>query len=436
MTDVPSGHDPAPTVAPARPRPSRWRGLAVGLLAVLTCLMLVVSTITLWTHQVALNTDRYVALVGEISNEPAVIDSVSGQVATQVVTALGVQAFLEQNLPPKVAFVAAPLTAALTDRLGEGLAKVMASPQFQTVWLEANRFAHAKAVALLRGDTTVVTLENGVVTLNLLPLVGAALQQLQTAGLIPASITLPDLSSGQLPADLVQQLQTTFNVTIPPDLGQIPLFSAARLEKLQTAVQLFDLLVIVLIAITIGLFVLTVYLAHLRLRMVLLLALGAIVAFALARMIIGGIENSIVGAIADDNAQTTVSAVLGEVFGNLFAFGRIVLVGTIVVAVIAYLAGRPAWLTELTAAARPAVAEGTPSAQAAPAEAFSLADWARAHRMGLLLTGVAILSVIVIAAALGIEFAVLAGAVLAILALLLLPPGDQRASTSASAAAR
>jgi hypothetical protein len=56
--------------------------------------------------------------------------------------------------------------------------------------------------------------------------------------------------------------------------------------------------------------------------------------------------------------------------------------------------------------------------------------------MGLLLTGVATLSVIVIAAALGIEFAVLAGAVLAILALLLLPPGDQRASTSASAAAR
>ena len=435
MTDTPPGPE-GPTVAPARPRPSRWRGLAVGLLAILTCLTLVVSTVTLWTHQTVLNTDRYVALVGDISSEPAVIDSVSQQVATQVVTALGVQAFLEQNLPPKVAFVAAPLTVALTDRLGEGLAKVMASPQFQTVWLEANRIAHSKAVALLRGDTTVVTLDNGVVTLNLLPLVGAALQQLQAAGLIPASITLPDLSSGQLPADLVQQLQSTFNVTIPPDLGQIPLFSAERLERLQTAVQLFDLLVIALIVITIGLFALTVYLAHLRLRMVLFLALGAIVAFALARMIIGGIESALISSIADESAQTTVRGVTAELFGNLFAFGRIVIVGAIVVAVSAYLLGRPAWLDELTAAARPTTGEAAPAGEAAPSAGPRLADWARAHRLGLLLTGVATLSVIVIAAALGIEFALLAGAVLAILALLLLPTGDRGASTAASAAAR
>ena len=431
--DQPSTGGATTQLTTARPRGSRWRGLAVGLLAVLTCLTLVVSTVTLWTHQVVLNTDRYVSLVADISAEPQVIDSVSQQVAVQVVDALGVQTFLEANLPPKVAFVAGPLTVALTDRLGEGLAKVMASPQFQQVWLEANRFAHAKAVALLRGDTTVVTLENGVVTLNLLPLVGAALQQLQAAGLIPASITLPDLSSGQLPAELVQQLQTTFNVTIPPDLGQIPLFSAQRLERLQTAVQLFDLIVIALIVITVGLFLLTIYLARQRLRMVLLLALGAVIAFALARMIVSGIETAIVNSIADDSAQTTVRGVAGELFGNLFAFGRLVIVGALVVAAVAYLAGRPAWIGELAAATRGAAAgEAAAAGQAGP----TLGDWARAHRTGLLLAGVAVLMIIVIWAALGIEFAMLAGAVLAILALLLLPTGDQRASASASAAAR
>ncbi|MGZ6313002.1 MAG: hypothetical protein ACXWO7_06055, partial [Candidatus Limnocylindrales bacterium] len=324
---------PSGPPAPARQRGGRLRALAVGLLAILTCLTLVLSTVTLWTHQVALNTDRYVTLVGDISSQPEVIDAVSARVATQVVTALGVQSLLEQNLPPRVSFVAAPLTAALADRLSQGLARVMASPQFQTVWLEANRFAHAKAVALLRGDTSVVTIENGVVTLNLLPLVGAALQQLQTMGLIPASITLPDLSSGQLPPEFVQQLQSVLNVTIPPDLGQIPLFRAEKLASLQTAVKVFDWIVIGLIALTIALFALTVYLARNRLRMVLLVALGAIVAFALARMIIGGIESSIISAIGDDSAQTTVRSVVDELLGNMFALGRIILIGAVVLAV-------------------------------------------------------------------------------------------------------
>ncbi|MGZ3586215.1 MAG: hypothetical protein ACXVAP_03085 [Candidatus Limnocylindrales bacterium] len=421
---------PSGPPAPARQRGGRLRALAVGLLAILTCLTLVLSTVTLWTHQVALNTDRYVTLVGDISSQPEVIDAVSARVATQVVTALGVQSLLEQNLPPRVSFVAAPLTAALTDRLSQGLARVMASPQFQTVWLEANRFAHAKAVALLRGDTSVVTIENGVVTLNLLPLVGAALQQLQTMGLIPASITLPDLSSGQLPPELVQQLQSVLNVTIPPDLGQIPLFRAEKLASLQTAVKVFDWIVIGLIALTIALFALTVYLARNRLRMVLLVALGAIVAFALARMIIGGIESSIISAIGDDSAQTTVRSVVDELLGNMFALGRIILIGAVVLAVIAYLAGRPPWLTSLIEAGQAATTG--PEGQAGGA---SLGAWAAGHRLGLLLTGFAIVGLVVVATSLGVEFALLAGGVLAILTVALLPGAGQRPSTSSSAEA-
>ncbi|MGZ6311957.1 MAG: hypothetical protein ACXWO7_00675, partial [Candidatus Limnocylindrales bacterium] len=96
----------------------------------------------------------------------------------------------------------------------------------------------------------------------------------------------------------------------------------------------------------------------------------------------------------------------------------------------AYRAGRPPWLTSLIEAGQAATTG--PEGQAGGA---SLGAWAAGHRLGLLLTGFAIVGLVVVATSLGVEFALLAGGVLAILTVALLPGAGQRPSTSSSAEA-
>ena len=75
------------------------------------------------------------------------------------------------------------------------IGNVLVSPKFQTVWVDANRALHAKIVAFLRGDTTVLQARDGVVYLDVYPLVDAVLRQLQQIGIIPADAELPDPTS-------------------------------------------------------------------------------------------------------------------------------------------------------------------------------------------------------------------------------------------------
>jgi hypothetical protein len=80
-------------------RTSRRRRVLSGIALVLACLAIVVTTVGIWTHQVALNTNRFSALIEDVVTDPAVTDPVSARISTQVVDALGVQARLETRLP-------------------------------------------------------------------------------------------------------------------------------------------------------------------------------------------------------------------------------------------------------------------------------------------------------------------------------------------------
>src|SRR5262245_66515600 len=89
-----------PSGAPAEVRTTRRRRrVLAGIALVLACLTILITTVALWAHQVAFNTDRFTALVENVIDDPAVIDPVSANVSAQVVTALDVQSRIGQRLP-------------------------------------------------------------------------------------------------------------------------------------------------------------------------------------------------------------------------------------------------------------------------------------------------------------------------------------------------
>ena len=317
-------------------------------------------------------------------------------------------------------------------------------------------------MALLRGDVAGVAIENGVVTLNLFPLVRGALTQLQADGVIPATVTLPDLSATAAPAVARVALQRALGVTLPADFGVITIARADRLEAAQTAVRAFDILVVLAIVVTILLFVGAALLARDRRRALVLLGAGAVVALLVARAAVRGIENAIVGSITGDAGGAAAKGIFDAVLDDLFGFMVIVTIVGVIVALIAWLIGRREQIGRLASeagatarragaagAASGGAAAGSASARASAAGAsagaglavagVSLRDRARPHLRQLRLAGFVTAIVVLAIVAVGWEAVAVVGALLAIyevgLGALAEPSADVAAAQPAGAEA-
>ncbi len=424
----------AAPVAPRRRRP-RARAIAAVVLGLLACVALVATTTIGWIHQVALNTDRFVALTSAVVEDPAVIDSLSHRVSQQVVVALDVEGRLATALPGNAKLLAGPIAGSVEDRLQVGLANLMQTEGFQRAWEQSTRFAHQQIVAILRGDSTVITIDNGVVTLNVFPLVNGALATLQAEGVIPASVTLPELSASSTPSVARTALQSALGITLPADFGTIALVQADRLEAAQTAVRVFDLLVIVAIVVTILLFVAAAYIARDRRRAVILLGVGAVIALLVARAGLRGLENAIVDSVANADGAVIARGLFDTVLNDLFGLMVIVTAIGAAVAIVAWLIGRREQIRELAGSTgsvvRQKTAAGTGAAKAMAASASDRAGgaaaggaaaavpatvvartWARANLRLLRLSGIAVAAAWLAIIAVGWEPVVVIGALL------------------------
>lgn len=418
--------EPGPSTAADAP-PGGHRRLRAGsavLLGILACIALVASTTVFWIHQVALNTDRYVALSSSVASEPAVVAAVSARISTQVVESLDVEGRLAAALPDNAKLLAGPITGSVQQRLQARLAELLASPGFQQTWADVNRFAHQQLLTILRSDSTVITLENGVVTLNLFPLVDAALRSLQAEGIIPATVSLPDLTASTAPETARAAIQGALGVSLPEDFGTIPLVRADRLETARTIVRIFDFVVVIALVVTILLFIAAAALARRRRRAVILLGVGAIIALLVARAGIRGIENSLVGSIADSGGAAAARGVFDAVLQDLFGVMVIVTAIGALVALIAWLVGRRDDISRLAASAgstaRQAGASGVDAGRAlatgatasATTNAPTAREWVVAHLGTLRIVGVAVAAAWLAIIAVGWEPVAVIGALL------------------------
>jgi len=332
------------TVVAAKPRTSGRRRVLSGIVLVLACLSILVTTLAVWTHQVALNTDRFTSLASNAFTDPAVTDPIATRISVQVVDALDVQTRLAARLPDAIKPLAGTLTVAVTQRIDERLKVALQNPRLQNALVQALSFSHAQVVRVLRGESDAVGIVDGYLTLDVFPVVGAALEELRSEGLIPPDVQLPDLTSPEAPGVLAGRLQTALGVTLPPDFGTIRLMPAERLETARTVVRVFDLVVIVLIVLSALLVALALWLAADRRRMLIYLGIGVIVAFLLARLATNAARNVIVGGIADGDVAGAARTIVDSTLQDLRGLTVIILIATVVVVIAAYLWGRPRWV--------------------------------------------------------------------------------------------
>jgi hypothetical protein len=411
-----------PTIVVAdRPRSSRRRRVLAGLVLVLACLSILVTTMAVWTHQVALNTNRFTTLIGDVVDDPAVTDPISRRISVQVVDALGVQTRLEARLPDAIKPLAGALTAAVTERIDQRLRVALQNPRIQNALVGAMSFTHTQLVRLLRGESDVIGIVDGYLTLDVFPVVDAALRELQSMGLIPAGVQIPDLTAPDAPEVLAQRLESALGVTLPPDFGTIQLMPAERLATARTVVRVFDLVVILLVILSAVLVALALWLARDRRRMLMYLGLGTLVAFLLARLAMNAVENAIVGGIADGDVAGAMRTVVDTTLQDLRGVTILIVIATIILIIAAYLWGRPKWAVATASyvgdtAGRAGSAAGTAATAGAASVSGRTPDRAtveqtvRENRSLVERYGLAIIAFVLVWIAIGLEVALLGAA--------------------------
>ncbi|MFJ7076656.1 hypothetical protein [Streptomyces sp. NPDC098781] len=239
------------------------RSTASAVLLVLACVLVPVTVITVWVHDIALDTDRYVKTMKPLASDRAIeaavqdriVDAVDVRVNGKQVTADIAGWLKSQGLPPRAADAVkslAPQVDSAVNAAAERVAKrFVESEQFEKVWVTANRTAHSLVVHALTGKGRgAIGVDEGTVTLD----VGTAVDQVRKE-LVNAGVQVAD--------------------KIPNVEKQVVLFQSDELDQFQDAAHALDLAGYWMPVITVLLAAAGILLAHRRRRALAKAALGA-----------------------------------------------------------------------------------------------------------------------------------------------------------------
>ncbi len=284
--------EPPPSEAePAAPARHQARTVVAAVLGVLAVISLVLSVVSVWARNTVTNSDRVANLAGDALAEPDVQSGLATYLTDQLFTSIDVTAELQDLLPTQLDRFAPALSGAAESAVQATLTKVLGNEDVERVMKEAVKRAHRRAVELLRGDGLVdgVSVENGEVSVNLLPLASRALTTLQGLGVLQR-VDLPTFTAEGDPQQQIAELSSALGRDLPADFGQLVVYRSASVESAQQAVQDAQRIVVVarralvlVLLLTVALIVATIIVAPRRWRAVLVLGLGVAATMALLR---------------------------------------------------------------------------------------------------------------------------------------------------------
>ncbi|WP_287221951.1 hypothetical protein [Rhodococcus sp. (in: high G+C Gram-positive bacteria)] len=210
------------------------RRTAATVLIVLVALLSIATVTARFVRGEVLDTGRYVTTVAPLASEPAIRSQVADTVTDEIFTRLDVEELTADALSALTDAVPVTDDAPRLDSAIEGLAPVLAgqarsfvdetvatlvdTDQFEDLWIQANRAAHAGLVAVVTGDGGPESLSvdpSGTVSISLGPIIENVKGRLLDRGF-------------------------TFAERVPEIDKQFVLFRSPELVRAQQAVSLLD----------------------------------------------------------------------------------------------------------------------------------------------------------------------------------------------------
>jgi hypothetical protein len=208
------------------------------VLVVLTAVLAFATVPAVYLRSEVIDTDRYVATISPLASDPAIQAEITDKVTQQITDAVDFQTITRNALnelsktAPRVAAVItglAPMIAEQTRSLiHNAVAKFVATPQFQGLWIQVNRVAHQGLVNMATGNTSgaVSIDQNGTVTISTKDIIARVKELLVQQG-VDIAARIPDVDR------------------------QITLFQSPELVRASAAIRTLDQTAILLVWLTV-----------------------------------------------------------------------------------------------------------------------------------------------------------------------------------------
>ncbi|HEX5205349.1 hypothetical protein ACFQS1_33355 [Paractinoplanes rhizophilus] len=359
------------------------RRVAAAVFIMITAFALVASVVGLWAATTVLSTDRWVSTVAPLPKDPRIAAAVAEYSTTQLFEAIDVQQRIESVLPAQAAFVAGPITGQLRTQIRNTVDNVMRSDQFNKIWVELNRRVHDRVMAIVNNESELVSTTEQSVQIDLLPLINQVLRDLsaQLPTLFGKTITLPDLSSGEIPENLRVRVQDALGVTLPANFAQFTVYDNGQLNAVQQSVAAAKRYLVLFVVGTVVLLLLALVISPWRRRTLVQLGLWLVVAAVVVSAVLRGVRDQLLAQVPEGVYRDGVAAAVTSVFSLLRTRGtQLIWIGAIL-AVVCYLfgPGRGAvWLRGQVR--RGAVAGGQATARGGRWLGANAPGWTAAHR--------------------------------------------------------
>lgn len=379
-------------------RRRRTRKVVAVILVILTVFSLALAVPGAWVRRTTVNTDRYVATVGPLVRDPAVQEYLARTITAEVFTALGVQTRLAtvlQDKAPQLVFLAGPITSSVQGFVQDQVQKLVASDAFAKLWESANRVAQSQIVAVLNGGGGVVSTANGKVVLNLLPIVNDALAQVSSlaSDLVGRTITIPEITSDEVPAAAIQKIEAATGIQLPDNFGQIVVLDSNDLAAAQDAFSIANRAVFALVLLFVIFFVAAMWVSPRRRRTLIQIMAASAVVLVIERRLAIAEAGNIVDKAKPEN-QAAVQAVVNALKGSLLSYTGWLLAIALIVLVISLLTGPYGWAVRMRGFVRDVFNAAVGAARGA--ERTPATEWIAGHRDALLLGGAVVVLVLLL----------------------------------------
>jgi len=319
-----------------------------GVLGVIAVFSLLISVLAVWARNTLSDGDKMVAAVDKALDQPAVIDELATRITTEVFTVVDVEALIKENLPGPLGILAPSIVGGAETVVQNGMVKVLSADATQDLITAIVKQSHASLMRLLRGDGLVsgITVTDGAVTVNLLPLVSRGLQLVQDNTGLLSSKDIPELTVEGDPSAQIAELEQAFNRDLPDDFGQLVVYQSANLEKAGATVSQAQQLVVfarraiaVAILLTIVCFAAAIAFAARRRRTVVILLLSSAAVLLVARVVVRRAVEKIPTLITDPGARQGAAALITALSNGLVVGVTLLAFIGLIAAAIAYLTG-------------------------------------------------------------------------------------------------
>lgn len=335
MTDNGAVLSPADLASPpAAPRARTARSITAVVLGILGVLLLTLAIVGVWARATVFERDNFTELVSAGLEQPEAQADLAAYTAAQLFDVVDVAGVIGEVLPRSLQRLTPTMVSGVETAVEQALERAIAAPAGQRLLTDLVGRSHDSAMRLIEGDGLGdgITLAEGTVTLNLLPLMDVGLEALQANGLLEG-VSIPDLAAGGDPGEQRGVLARALGRRLPEDFGQLVVLDSERLADAQTSVERArDALVLaerglwLVIVLAVAFVAATIVVAPHRWWALLYLGVGTAAAMILLRVATRQFAADAPNLAQRPGVREAIEAVLAEASSGLLRVAGIVLV--------------------------------------------------------------------------------------------------------------